>query len=96
MRPCLLAALTVLAVGCGYRGQSRSTLSSSTGTSVHQFDIDDANAYIVDPASRSCALRHVLGATMAIMPIDCANLAAAVPEAAAVITWAGAPPPAAP
>jgi hypothetical protein len=97
MRPLLLAAaVAVLTVGCGYRstGQTRTTMTRGHSERIYRFNIEDGYAYIVDPASRTCALRHVLGQTMAMIPIDCAGLKAGVPEIAGLITWV-APVPAA-
>jgi len=79
----------VLLGACGSTQVRGSHVALAPGSELKEFILDEGSRYLVDPNTRTCALVYMpIGyeSTVAI-PVDCALLAANVPDAAKVITW---------
>lgn len=87
----VVAALSLAACFGGAQQDVRSSLPASTGGRLRTFDIDVCYAYVVDPAIEACFVVYHCGDGAAMEAIDCAKLAAGVPETASAITWSAAP-----
>ena len=90
MRLILVAAVATLSVGCGPAQTSSTSLPKAPNARIHEFEVATHYSYVVDGITETCFLQY-LGAGYGLVPVDCAKLAAKVPEAAKVITWTAAP-----
>jgi hypothetical protein len=95
----LVTAVSMVAAlaGCsGARQNVGTDLPASAAGRLRTFDIDACYSYVVDPAVDGCFLLFDCLNAGAMVAVDCAKLAARVPETASAITWVGAAAPATP
>jgi hypothetical protein len=83
-------ALTLLPLAgslfaCAHAERIEVDLSGQTPFTV--VDIDDVNAYFIDPRTESCFLRLGRGTGSNLAAVPCDKLKRNVPEAARHITW---------
>jgi len=103
MRILATAALAALTAACSGQATFQDVATPAEGRLVY-LKIDNTTRYLIDPRSHTCALIRLQSGGDDSLAVDCAVLAANVPEAAQVITWVQAPvgtpvevpPPAAP
>jgi len=91
----LAIAIWALLAGACSKATVTDVETPSSGRLIY-LKIDNQHSYLVDPRSHACALVLVHPDGNAMIGVDCQVLAANLPEAAKVITWAPPAPAAAP
>jgi len=85
-----LLAIAALTAACSGQATFQDVATPTEGRLVY-LKIDNTTRYLIDPRSHTCALIRLQSGGDDSIPVDCAVLAANVPEAAQVITWVQAP-----